>query len=258
MTKEIPDSLEGIVLTDEGKKPPSEVVFITDDETAAALDDPVRFDIIKILRQGINDTRTTKQKDDETGDTIIRQRDVKRYALSVVEIVKMSDPEKCDEECGLITKNQVYHHLPKLIEAGYVIKYGTVTTGKRTTDYYRRTSKGFVITTREFGKDAKVIKEKTTDYTDRMLRVFDLSITEEQRKELIDLQIQSYNIQSKARPEIAALIKGDVAEKKVLDMYEFLLQMHSLGSKEYMKLQHRIHDILFPKKKLEKQLQVTN
>ncbi|MHA2376602.1 MAG: hypothetical protein ACXAB9_10580, partial [Candidatus Thorarchaeota archaeon] len=210
-------------------------------------DDPVRVDIIKILRQGIKDTRTTKQKDEETGDTIIRQRDVKRYAMSVVEIVKMSDPEKCDEECGLITKNQVYHHLPKLIEAGYVIKYGTVTTGKRTTDYYRRTSKGFVITTREFGKDAKIIREKTTDYTDRMLRVFKLGVSEEQRKELIDLQIKSYNIQSKARPEIAAMVKGDVAEKKVLDMYEFLLQMHSLGSEEYMKLQNRIHDILFPK-----------
>ncbi|MHA2084887.1 MAG: hypothetical protein ACXABD_14100 [Candidatus Thorarchaeota archaeon] len=233
MSEGITDSLDGIVLTEEGEKPPSEVVFITNDETAGALDDPVRVDIIKILRQGIKDTRTTKQKDEETGDTIIRQRDVKRYAMSVVEIVKMSDPE--------------YHHLPKLIEAGYVIKYGTVTTGKRTTDYYRRTSKGFVITTREFGKDAKIIREKTTDYTDRMLRVFKLGVSEEQRKELIDLQIKSYNIQSKARPEIAAMVKGDVAEKKVLDMYEFLLQMHSLGSEEYMKLQNRIHDILFPK-----------
>ena len=248
MTNELPDSLEGIVLTEEGENPQSEVVFITDDETAGALDDPVRIDIIKILRKGIKDTRTTKTKDEETGDTIIRQKDVKRYALSVVEIVKMSDPEQCNEECGTITKNQVYHHLPKLIEVGYVIKYGTVTTGKRTTDYYRRTSKGFVITTREFGKDAKVIKEKTTDYTDRMLRVFDLGVSEEQRKELIDLQVKSYNILSKARPEIASLVKEDVAEKKVLDMYEFLLQIHSLGSEEYMKLQNRINDILFSKK----------
>ncbi|MHA2376404.1 MAG: hypothetical protein ACXAB9_09550, partial [Candidatus Thorarchaeota archaeon] len=75
MSEGITDSLDGIVLTEEGEKPPSEVVFITNDETAGALDDPVRVDIIKILRQGIKDTRTTKQKDEETGDTIIRQRD---------------------------------------------------------------------------------------------------------------------------------------------------------------------------------------
>ncbi|MGQ4871506.1 MAG: hypothetical protein ACP6IT_06700, partial [Candidatus Thorarchaeota archaeon] len=127
----VTDTLRGIELTEEGRRPQREIVFVTDEEMTHVLDDPVRMAIIKILKKGVPDTITTKTRDEETGDLIIRQREVRRHALSVIEIVKLSAE---DEEVEEITKNQVYHHLPKLIEAGYVIKYGTVTTGKRTTD----------------------------------------------------------------------------------------------------------------------------
>ena len=109
MTEDITDTLEGIQLTKEAQKPINEYEFVSDKNRAKELDDTARLAILQILRRGIDDTKTTTTKDEATGDTIIRQREVKRTALSVVEIVKMSQEHKDLEE---ITKNQVYHHLP--------------------------------------------------------------------------------------------------------------------------------------------------
>ncbi|MCK4567068.1 MAG: hypothetical protein KAU48_07140, partial [Candidatus Thorarchaeota archaeon] len=82
----VTDKLEGIVLTKEGKAPQKEIVFVTDEERASVLDEPVRLHILQVLRSGIDDTVTT-EKIDENGDRVIRVRDVKRNALSVLEIV---------------------------------------------------------------------------------------------------------------------------------------------------------------------------
>lgn len=242
MGKELPDSLKGIVITEDGKIPQKEVMFINEEETAQVLDDPVRFEIIRVLRKGIKDTVTTRTVDDDTGDTIIRQREVKRHVMSVVEIVKMSSKL---EEVEEITKNQVYHHLPKLMEAGYVIKYGTITTGKRTTDYYARTAKGFVLTTGTLSEDTKMMRKKYTEWFGRMSRVFDLKLTEDQRKELVDLRLKSHRIDVKGRAIIAQLVQSDVADHKVLDMYDWLVHMHSIESPEYQEIEKRVSQILF-------------
>ncbi|MFW9870818.1 MAG: hypothetical protein ACFFFO_07665 [Candidatus Thorarchaeota archaeon] len=244
ITTEITDSLEGIVLTEEGEQPQKEIVFVTDDERAEVLDELVRFNILQVLRKGVKDTITTETRDEETGDRIIRKRDVKRNVLSVVEIVKMS-PDCCydGEE---ITKNQVYHHLPILIENGYVIKYGTVTTGKRTTDYYRRTAKGFMLTKGAWGTEEKRIREKLGSFTEKMLETFNLDLSEEKRKELLDLSVKRTQMQYEWRSKIAEMVSLDVANKEILNMYEMLLDYYSVGFKEYMDVIYRIREILFP------------
>lgn len=243
-TTEISDSLEGIVLTKEGKEPQKEIVFVTNEEVAEVLDEPVRYNILQTLRKGVEDTLTTKTVDKETSDTIIRQKIVRRDVLSVVEIVKQS-PECCiqGEE---ITKNQVYHHLPKLIEYGYVIKYGTVTKGKRSTDYYRRTARGFMLTTGAWGTEEKRIREKLEGFTDKMLETFNLKIPKEQREELIELSIKRAKMQHTWRTKIANMVNLDIATKETLSMYEMLLDYYSVGSKEYMDIINRIREILFP------------
>ncbi|KXH70723.1 MAG: hypothetical protein AM326_04045 [Candidatus Thorarchaeota archaeon SMTZ-45] len=244
VTTEITDSLEGIVLTKEGKIPQKEIVFVTNEEVADVLDEPVRYNILQTLRKGVEDTLTTKSVDKETGDTIIRQRVVKRDVLSVVEIVKQS-PDCCHES-EEITKNQVYHHLPKLIESGYVIKYGTVTKGKRSTDYYRRTAKGFMLTTGAWGTEEKRIREKLESFTDKMLETFNLKISKEQREELIELSVKRAQMQYAWRTKIANMVNLDIATKETLSMYEMLLDYYSVGSKEYMNIINRIRGILFP------------
>ncbi len=243
-TTEISDSLEGIVLTKEGKEPQKEIVFVTNEEVAEVLDEPVRYNILQTLRKGVEDTLTTKTVDKETSDTIIRQKIVRRDVLSVVEIVKQS-PECCiqGEE---ITKNQVYHHLPKLIEYGYVIKYGTVTKGKRSTDYYRRTARGFMLTTGAWGTEEKRIREKLEGFTDKMLETFNLKIPKEQREELIELSVKRAKMQHTWRTKIANMVNLDIATKETLSMYEMLLDYYSVGSKEYMDIINRIREILFP------------
>ncbi len=248
MGDEITDSLKGIVLTDEGKKPQREIVFITDDERASILDEPVRYHILQVLREGIDDTRTSESVD-ENGDKIIRVREVKRDALSVLEIVKLSI-ECCGPDIE-ISKNQVYHHLPTLEKGGYVIKYGTVTTGKRTTDYWRRTAKGFVLTKGEWTGGGVTISKKMGPFVETMLQSFDLKVPKEKHKELLELMTKQIVMQSAWRTQIAELVKGDVADKKVLEMYQTLLDYYAAGSKEYVELVMKIREILFPNQPIE-------
>lgn len=243
ITTEITDSLDGIVLTKEGKAPQKEIVFVTDEERAAVLDEPVRLHILQVLRSGIDDTITSEKKD-ENGDTIIRVRDVRRNALSVLEIVKLS-VECCGPDVE-ISKNQVYHHLPKLEEEGYVAKYGTVTTGKRTTDYWRRTAKGFVLTKGEWMSGSGTLAKKMTPFVETMLETFDLNVSKDDRKELIERITQKTVMQSEWRTKIAELVKGDVADKMILDQYETLVDYYAMGSKDYLANIMRIREILFP------------
>jgi len=243
ITTEITDSLKGIILTKEGKEPQKEIVFVTDEERASVLDEPVRLHILQVLRSGIKDT-ITSEKIDENGDKIIRVRDVTRDALSVLEIVKLS-AECCGPDVE-ISKNQVYHHLPKLEEEGYVAKYGTVTTGKRTTDYWRRTAHGFVLTSGEWIGGSGTLAKKMVPFVEKMLETFDLSVSEDNKKELVELMIKKTVKQSEWRTKIAELVKGDVADKMVLDQYETLVDYYAMGSKEYVANIMRIREILFP------------
>jgi hypothetical protein len=246
-TDEITDALAGIKAPEETGKfpdPINEIVFVNDPERAEILDDQVRYMIIQVLRRGIDDTTTTRDVDSETGERIIRQRDVKRTALSVVEMVKLSESY---DDIENITKNQVYHHLPKLIEGGFVVKFGTVTTGKRTTDYYRRTAKGFVLTVGDFVIDQKLMKKKSGHYIDMYAKVFDIDLSVADKKELADLMVESMRVEQQGRSKIGQLIKGDVADKKVLSMYEDLVRLYAMGDDEWYKIQKRIREILLPK-----------
>ena len=245
MTDETPDSLKGIELTKEAKKPVKEIEFIADEALAKEIDDPVRLAILQIIRKGIPDIHTTESIDKETGDKIIRQREVKRDALSVVEIVKLSSDIKDYEP---VTKNQVYHHLPKLIEAGFIIKFGTKKTGDRTTDYYARTAKGFVVTSTTTAFDEKHLRIKSEEHIKNILTNFDIQMTEEEQKEFVELSYKLFMTQLDARGKISKMIKVDVADKKVLYMYDFLLEMYSLGSNEYVELYRKMRKLLFKEK----------
>jgi DNA-binding transcriptional ArsR family regulator len=247
MSDELPDTFtrEDIEfeMSKEAKKAVTDVEFVRDPDRAAELDDSVRVQILKVLREGIADTITSESRDEDTGDRIIRQREVKRHALSVVEIVKLS-PEcvGCDE----ITKNQVYHHMPKLIDAGFVIKFGTVTKGNRTTDYYRRTSKGFVIATAHLATEHKKSRRHLTEYVEAMSTSFNLDVSEEQKKEIVELWAELYTLQSQGRAKVVSLIKGDVADKQVLKQYDSLVELYSFGNDRVVEIFRRMRSIVFP------------
>jgi hypothetical protein len=78
-----------------------------------------------------------------------------------------------------------------------------------------------------------------------MLANFDLKIPKERRKELQELVMKGELMQVQWRTKIADLVKGDVADKDVLKIYETLLQLYSLGSEEYRDVLLKTRDILF-------------
>jgi len=236
------DTLKDIVLTKEGKKPQKEIEFVYDKQKCDELAELVRFQIVQVLRQGIDDTQTTEDFNEETNERIIRQKMVKRNIMSVVEIVRASVESDC---CEVITKNQLYHHLPKLIESGYVIKYGTVTTGKRTTDYYRRTAKGFMLLGSDPLADEEHIKRKISEGREKIASIFDLNISPESGNELSKLWLKSTLLQMEYRGKIAKMIRGDVADPEVLELFELMLNIYSMGSDEYVQIQRKMQEILF-------------
>ncbi len=236
------DTLKEIALTKEGKKPQKEIEIVYDKQRCDELAELVRFQILQVLRQGIDDTQTTEDFNEETNERIIRQKIVKRNIMSVVEIVRSSTKSDC---CEVITKNQLYHHLPKLIESGYVIKYGTVTTGKRTTDYYRRTAKGFMLLGADPSADEEKIKRKISEGREKIASTFDLDISPESGNELSELWMKSTLLQMEHRGKIAKMIRGDVADSEVMELFELILNIYSMGSDEYVQIQKRMQEILF-------------
>ncbi len=243
MSEELTDTLTGIEVTPESKKPQKELEFVTDEKRASVLLEPVRRQIVKVLRAGIDDEVTTEEFNKETNERIIRKRAMKRYAMSVVEIVKASTGDK---NADGFTKNQVYHHLPTLIDAGFVIKYGTVTTGKRTTDYYRRTAKGFIIATKPATKDEKAVRKDVSEMMERALSVFKLDVPDDRKQELIELVARLAIMETSWRAKVGKLVREDIADSDIIDIYDWLLDIYGEGSEEYIGLKRKIREILFP------------
>ncbi|UCE08937.1 MAG: hypothetical protein JSW61_08045 [Candidatus Thorarchaeota archaeon] len=244
MNEETADTLRGIVLTEEGKIPITKSEFISSGPRADVLAEPARAAIIEILREGMNDTTTEETLDEETGTRTIIQRSVKRHALSVVEIVRLS--RKKDGLPKPLTKSQVYHHLGKLIEAGYVILFGTLKKGKRTTDYYRRVSELYIFESKP-GMTKKRQKERITKMLKDLSEHFGFTISEKQMESLVKLRMMIAEIEHDAYKEMVRRARGDLADPSVWDLLSETITIYTAGSSEYAKLWKAMRDILFEK-----------
>ena len=236
------DSIAHIELCEDAKEAQRPAMFITDLKTATEFEYPVRIAILTIMRRGIPDTSTTESVDESTGERIIIRRPVTRNALSVNEIVNLSKEHADVQE---LTRNMVNHHLPRMVKMGFVRRYGTLRTGKRTTDYYQRVAKQYVVTmeTPHLGSEFLLTRENLR--IDRTLQTFNIDLGESEKKELADLLVKCELLKDKWRKDIAALVRNDVTEPEVVNMYHWLLDVYATGSKEYMQLFSRIREILF-------------
>ncbi|MHA2380620.1 MAG: hypothetical protein ACXADS_15195 [Candidatus Thorarchaeota archaeon] len=242
MNDQIFDSIVDIELSENAEAAQQEAMFITDLSTATEFEHPARIAILTIMRRGIPDTSTTESVDERTRERVIIQKPITRNALSVREIVNISK-EYADIE--RLTRNVVNHHLPRMVEMGFVRRYGKLRTGKRTTDYYQRVAKQYVLTmeTPHFGAEFLLTRE--TLRIDRTLQTFKIDLDESEKKELIDLLVKCELLKDKWRKDIAALIRDDITEPEVVNMYHWLLDAYATGSKEYIQLFNRIREILF-------------
>lgn len=242
MSKTVFDSIADIELSKDADTAQQQAMFITDLSAATEFEHPVRIAILTIMRQGLPDTSTTESVDEHSGERIIVRKPVTRNALSVNEIVNMS---KDHPTVRALTRNMVNHHLRRMVEMGFVRSYGTLRTGKRATDYYQRVAKQYVVTmeTPHFGPEFLLSRE--TLRMDRTLQAFKIDLSESEKKELVDLLVKSELLKDEWRKSIAALVRDDVTEPEVVNMYHWLLDVYASGSKEYMQLFRRIRELLF-------------
>lgn len=237
-----PDTIVGIKLSPEGKKEQKQAIFITDLEEAKIIEHPVRMAIITILSKGIIDNITTKFVDSSSNASTITTSPTQRTILSVIEIVKVS--KEYDDILNL-TRNQVNHHLPKLVEKKFVHKYGTVTTGKRKTHYYRRAAKQYVVTMGTPYYNEKWLEQRESERLERTLRAFDIDLSKKEKMELTRLLTKSEILKDNWRAKIANLTRGDLTEPNITDMYHWLIDAYAMGSQEYLDIHQRIREILF-------------
>ena len=236
------DTLKNIELTEEGKKPQKEIVYVADNERAEILSDKARDTIIQILKIGIPDKITREEVDKKTGHRIVIQEHLNRHALSVVEIANLS--KDLEYSKTPITKSQVYHHLTKLIESEYVIKYGTVTTGKRTTDYYLRTGRTFVFS-RLPGNGEKEEREVFERYFERMKEIYGFSMDIKKEKKIVDLFVKADVFEKEARGFLIKHARSDIAKTEDLSLIRWLSEIYSFLYPEYSEIMRQISEILF-------------
>ncbi len=236
------DTLKDIKLTKEGKNPQQEVQYVADWERAEILADKTRDTIIKILRIGIPDKVTREEIDNKTGHRIVIQEHLNRHALSVVEIANLSKNKEYSD--SPITKSQVYHHLNKLIENKYVIKYGTVKTGKRTTDFYYRTSKIFVFSKLP-GQDKREKDKAIEYYIERIKEIYGFEIDKEEEKKIIDLVTRADVFETQGREFIIKRAKSDSARTQDIRLSDWLSQIYAFHYKEYIEIMKQLNEILF-------------
>ena len=242
MVDVFPDTIVGIKLSTEGKKGQKEAIFITDIEEAKIIEHPVRMAIITILSKGIFDNVTTKSVDSNSNATTVTTTPTQRSILSVIEIVKVS---KEHDDILTLTRNQVNHHLPKFLEKNFVHRYGTVTTGKRKTHFYRRTAKQYVVTMGTPYYNEKWLEQRESTRLEQTLKAFDIDLTKKEKMELARLLTKSELLKDNWRAKIANLAHEDLTEPNITDMYHWLIDAYAMGSQEYLDIHKRIREILF-------------
>lgn len=244
MSDDLTDTLKGIKLTAKGKQPIKESEYIPMGDKADSLADPARSSIIHILRRGIDDKITEEHYDETTGTRTIIEKHVVRNALSVSEIVRLS--EDTTPEITPLTKSQVYHHLPILIDLGYVIKYGTVRTGKRVTDYFKRVAKIFIFNILP-GVTQKQKNDNVTKSINEIIERFGFTISDADREELIQLGIKILDIETKGYSTLLKRATGDLANKDVQNLAHELQSIYNVGVEDWIKWRKRMNEILFGK-----------
>lgn len=240
------DSLKGIDLTEEASEPQKELWIVLNDEKAQILNDPVRRRIIKIFREGLDDSVTTEEYNSETKEKIIREKQVKRHCLSVSDIIHQSNVFNKDER---LSRNQVYHHLPLLIDGGYLINYGTVINGKRKTTYYRRTAKNFIIAAgNQLDSGNDYLKYESIKIVDEYSALFKKTFPVEEKDELIKLITEIYCLHLNMIDEFSKQINQDVTSPREIELLQNLMDIYAMGNPEYVSTLKKIHSILFSKK----------
>lgn len=211
---------------------------ITDPELVESFIDPVKRTILVTLRKGIDslkkeEKREVVEKMDGTKvtTTVVEERVVKRFWMTVPEIVQMNLGEM-----DLSTYN-CYYHLPKLIEQGLVEEF--VPEGKESSTkrgiYYRRTAKVFLVSS------AKMRGNLVEQFLTLFEKGFDVSMADGTRQRLEDLLIRQVEMVDEAMEYLAVHLKEVDMDSTVLN--DILTEMSFVflsDSQEFIDIQREL------------------
>ena len=248
MNAQLPKSISEIKVTKKGKEPQDGAIFITDIQLATEFEQEPRLTISQILGRGTSDFIVEASVDEQTGVRTTMEIPTTRYAMSVSEIVEMSKKHK---DLQSVTRNQVNHHIRRMEELGFIHKYGTLWVGKRAIDYYRRSSKFVVVTMETPYFDRDFLLDREGKRMDKTLGVFNIKLNARARKEVVKLLTKSELLKDSWRGMIADLVRDDVTNPEVVNMYHWLLDAYAMGNAEYIEIWRKIRMIIFGEKSEE-------
>ncbi len=234
------DTIKGIEPKRKKPDPIKRVEFLRKEERLEALQHPARIQILQILKEGIDDTITTEEYNEQTKERVIRQTVVKRHILSLNEIIKTS---KEREDYTTLTKNQVYHHIPEMIKANLIELYGVLKKGGRETNYYRRTADNFVTFGLHYG--AKGYREAVRAETEKSLSLFNLKLSKEEKQQFLDIAVKSELMKLEGAETVERLVSDDITDSKAIEMLDWFLWVYATGKKEYCELLDEVRKLIF-------------
>ena len=221
-------------------------VPVTDPELVESFIDPIRRAILVALRYGVEMIKEkvsveekTKKDGTKVKTTIVEEKKIQRYWLTVPEIVANVEQYLPEIE---VSKYNCYYHLPKLVEQGLVEEFATRDDGDAKSKrgvYYRRTAKVFVIV------DSKMSGDVVESYKKLFEEGLEISFDEKRWHHLEDLMIKQIEMVDEAMEYLAMHLKEvDVESTALSDMLQGLAHIFLSDNEDFMKLQREIKDIV--------------
>jgi DNA-binding transcriptional ArsR family regulator len=197
----------------------NEILVISDPEKIRILMDETRREILKVMNT--NSFRDGK----------------KAFDMSVGEIAEAlgSQPQR------------IYHHIDKLVEAGFVVKSREEKKTRSIVTYYKRTAKAFIIAYEESDVSREIFTKRSHDFLATLQEAFKLKFSPEEVEELSNLISKLWKNRSKHIESLSKKLNPDFKGKDVDFMFRFLREIMECNDSIYKETIVKITKIVSPK-----------
>lgn len=196
-----------------------ELIVISDPEKIRILMDDTRREILQVMR-------TTTYRDGK-----------KVVDMSVGEIADALDT----------APQRIYHHIDKLIEAGFVIKSREEKKTRSTVTYYKRTAKGIIIAYEEQDLSPQMYEKRSMNYLKSLSEAFDLDFSTDELEVLGDHLSKLWKNNAKFLEAISEHIHPNFKGKDIDHMIRFMRGVFEYKDGVYNEHMKVIADIILPK-----------
>lgn len=196
-----------------------EIIVVSDPEKIKIMLDETRREILQVMRKDY-----------------FRQGEVTND-MSVSEIAEILDT----------APQRIYHHIDKLIGAGFVIKSREEKKIRSTVTYYRRTARGFIIAYEEMEKNPDLMKERSANFVNSINDAFHLQIPKTEIEKLAKAYTQLWKITNKPFEKITQNLSSNFEGKDIQFLTQSVRAIVNYQDDEYHVAMKAVAEILYPK-----------